>query len=182
MHKYDKHRRIDSFVSQFQFSFSRRNQMKKFLFIGPTAILLCAGLVHLSLASENGQASASLFFEKDARSLAALYIHYYKTIPLTVVQARIKDEALASIPAPCCSDNSIKTCCCPCNLAKATWGLTHYLIAEKNYKVQQVRQTVLDWIQHTNPKGYSGNACYIGRCAKPFAKNGCGGMNDRHIF
>ena len=38
-------------------------------------------------------------------------------IELTPEQELIKKKALSKIPAPCCSDNSAYTCCCPCNMA-----------------------------------------------------------------
>lgn len=37
------------------------------------------------------------------------------------------------------------------------------------------------WIRCVNPKGFSGDACFTGGCTRPFAQNGCGGMNDRDI-
>jgi len=115
------------------------------------------------------------------RAMAVKYIGYYKSIKLTPEQEKIKVTALSSLPAPCCSDNSVATCCCPCNLAKSTWGLSSFLIAERGYNSAQVRQAAIDWVKLTNPNGYSGSACYIGRCNKPFNQNGCGGMNDKKL-
>jgi len=132
-------------------------------------------------AKETNPDHKKLFAGTDARTLAAQYIKYFKTIPLTYEQNKIKDEALTPIPAPCCKDNSIKTCCCPCNLAKSVWGLSHYLIARKNYGAEQVRGAVEEYIRFVNPAGYSGDSCYKGRCKLPFNQNGCGGMDDRKI-
>ena len=68
------------------------------------------------------------------------FIAYYQSVRLTPEQERVKVEALASIPAPCCSENPLATCCCPCNMAKAAWGLSAWLISEKSYDVVQVRR------------------------------------------
>ncbi|GMR03189.1 MAG: hypothetical protein BMS9Abin21_016 [Thermodesulfovibrionia bacterium] len=115
------------------------------------------------------------------RAMAVKYIGYYKSIKLTPEQEKIKVIALSSLPAPCCSDNSVATCCCPCNLAKSTWGLSSFLIAERGYNSAQVRQAAIDWFKLTNPNGYSGSACYTGGCSRAFNQNGCGGMNDKKL-
>lgn len=113
---------------------------------------------------------------------AARFIEYYNTIQLTPEQERIKEDALTSIPAPCCSDFSIATCCCPCNLAKSVWGLAHHLIANEQYDAGTVGKTVRDWLEASNPAGFSGDACFTGGCERAFADNGCGGMDERHIL
>jgi hypothetical protein len=118
---------------------------------------------------------------RGSRTEAAQFIQYYKTITLTPDQERTKHEALASIPAPCCSRFSIATCCCPCNLAKAVWGLSHDLIANQQQDVAGVRQAVQAWLQTVNPGGFSGDACFTRGCQRAFADNGCGGMDERHI-
>jgi hypothetical protein len=116
------------------------------------------------------------------RTQSAEYIRSYFTIKLTPDQERIKQEALEGIPAPCCSNYSIATCCCPCNLAKAAWGLSHQLIAQSGYGVVQVRQAVTEWLESTNPEGYRGDACYTpGGCTRPFNQDGCGGMGGEII-
>lgn len=118
----------------------------------------------------------------DAHSQAKEFIGYHNSIALTPEQEQIKSEALSTIPAPCCSDNSISTCCCPCNLAKSVWGLSDFLIAKHNYSVNQVKEAVSEWIRFTNKDGYAGNACYKGRCSSPFSEDGCGGMDETRIF
>ena len=117
-----------------------------------------------------------------ARQQAAQFIGYYRSITLTAEQEKVKNEALTAIPAPCCQGYSIATCCCPCNLAKAAWGLSHFLIARKRYGVQQVREEVQRWISSTNPGGYAGNACYVGHCNQPFNTDGCAGMDERQVL
>ena len=87
-------------------------------------------------------------------------------------------QALSRIPAPCCSDNSAYTCCCPCNMAKTWWGLSHHLIANEGYDADEVQAAVEEWIEFINPKGFSGNACYTGGCPRPFHRNGW----RRHVY
>ena len=117
----------------------------------------------------------------DARRQAAEFISYDRSISLTPVQKEIMDQALSSIPAPCCDQFSIATCCCPCNLAKSTWGLSKFLIAKQQATATQVRAAAAEWLQFTNPGGYTGDACFTKGCNRPFEANGCGGMDDRHI-
>lgn len=110
------------------------------------------------------------------------FIRYFHTIELTPEQERVKVEALSTIPAPCCADNPLATCCCPCNMAKAAWGLSAWLITEKGYGVDEVNQAARDWLAAANPGGFTGNACYTGGCGRPIDENGCGGMDDRRVL
>ena len=110
------------------------------------------------------------------------FIGYYQSIRLTPEQERVKVQALSTIPAPCCAENPLATCCCPCNMAKAAWGLSAWLITEKGYGVEQLTQAAKDWLAATNPDGFSGDACHKGGCARPIHKNGCGGMNDTQVL
>jgi hypothetical protein len=110
------------------------------------------------------------------------FIEYYQSIRLTPEQEQVKVEALASIPAPCCSENPLATCCCPCNMAKAAWGLSAWLISEKSYGVVQVRQAARDWLAAANPGGFSGDACANGGCTRPIRENGCGGMDHEQVL
>ena len=118
---------------------------------------------------------------EDARTDAYRYIAYHRSAKLTPEQEAIKEEALSAIPAPCCKDYSIATCCCPCNLAKSVWGLSELLIVERGYGAERVKSVVEDWIDFTNGNGYSGTACYKGRCGRPFAEDGCGGMDEKDV-
>ncbi len=124
------------------------------------------------------------------------FIDYYEAAALTAEQESIKEDALLPLKAPCCDDNSMATCCCPCNLAKSVWGLSSYLIVEENYGVEQVRESTLEWLRFihsdyyvgqelgnrgVNPDKYGlphGDACYTGRCELTFADDGCGGMGE----
>ncbi|HSL81739.1 MAG TPA: hypothetical protein VLF66_03130 [Thermoanaerobaculia bacterium] len=119
----------------------------------------------------------------DVKAQTLQFMRWYSDIELTPAQERIRVEALSAIPAPCCSDNSAATCCCPCNMAKSVWGLSKYLITEKGAGVEEVRQAAKDWFQFINPEGFSGDTCYIGGCGRAFHENGCGGMRqDRPVF
>jgi len=126
-------------------------------------------------------AEAGLEFT-DVRSQAREFIGYYQSIQLTPEQEAVKKEALSALPAPCCSDNSAYTCCCPCNMAKTVWGLSHHLIADKGYDATQVKKAVEDWFAFINPDGFSGDVCYTGRCNLPWAQGGCGGMGKEIVF
>ncbi|MBU0703767.1 MAG: hypothetical protein KKC18_07855 [Chloroflexi bacterium] len=122
------------------------------------------------------------------------FIDYYEATTLTPEQEEIKRQALLPLKAPCCDDNSMATCCCPCNLAKSVWGLSSYLIVEENYGVEQVRESALQWLHFIHDDYYVmqelGNRgvdpgryglsyeapCYAGYCERPFVDGGCGGM------
>ena len=120
----------------------------------------------------------------DVRQQSLELMKYEQSIRLTPEQEAIKKEALTPLPAPCCSDNSAYTCCCPCNLSRTIWGLSNYLIAEHQYDAEKVRQKVEEWIAFINPQGFSGDVCYsAGGCGRSFEHNGCGGMRpDRITF
>ena len=127
------------------------------------------------------------------------FVDYYDSTTLTASQKAIKDKALLPLKAPCCDDNSMATCCCPCNLAKSVWGLSSYLIAEENYDADQVQEAALQWLRfiHSNyyvvqelkdrgvdPGEYGlshENPCYAGLCELPFVDGGCGGMADLRL-
>ena len=106
---------------------------------------------------------------------------YNRSITLTAKQREVMRQALAGLPAPCCSDRTAATCCCPCNMAKSWWGLSHHLIANQGFEAEEVQAAVEAWIEFIAPSGFSGDACYTGGCGRPFARNGCGGMNDSRI-
>jgi hypothetical protein len=117
----------------------------------------------------------------EPRQRAAELISYDRSIALSAAQQRVMSEALSSIPAPCCAKFSIATCCCPCNLAKSTWGLAKVLIARQQASASQVKDAARQWLEFTNSAGYRGDACFTGGCERPFDHNGCGGMNEEHL-
>lgn len=119
----------------------------------------------------------------DAPSQAAEFIGYSRSIELTPAQVRIRERALRAMAAPCCKDYPLATCCCPCNLAKSSWGLANYLIARKGATAEQVKTAVGGWLAFVNPDGFSGDACdTTGGCARRFSHNGCGGMDERNLL
>jgi hypothetical protein len=119
---------------------------------------------------------------RDFRAEAAKYIGYYNSYRLTPEQEDVKETALSRMPAPCCADNTMATCCCPCNLAKAVWGMSAHLIVEEGYDADRLEKTVRGWLADANPKGWSGRACYTGGCSNSFHQDGCGGMVEGYVF
>ena len=139
-----------------------------------SAALLSGLLVVSGLAFASAPAKKGAF--TDVKAQTEEFIGYYQSIKLTPAQEAVKREALTRIPAPCCSENTAYTCCCPCNLAKSIWGLSNHLIAKKGADAKQVEKAVREWVTVINPKGYAGNTCGTGGRGKPFKDSGCGGM------
>lgn len=104
-----------------------------------------------------------------------------RNIDLTPDEEQIRVAALSQIPAPCCKEFGADTCCCPCNLAKAIWGLSKSMI-RNGASTNEVRDSVLAWLKVLNPAGYAGDACDKGRCDKPVKGDACGGMNENHLI
>ncbi len=50
----------------------------------------------------------------DVETQTVEFMRWNDEIELTPAQERVRVEALSAIPAPCCSDNTAATCCCPC--------------------------------------------------------------------
>lgn len=144
-------------------------------------VLAAAGAA-AGLATTGKNRKAAGLDLKEVRAKAERYIDYENAVPLNAAQARVKAEALNAIPAPCCRDYTMLTCCCPCNLAKSVWGLSHYLIAKKGFTAPQVKGEVFRWLDSINPAGSTGNACFKGGCGRPFSKNGCGGMEATQVI
>ena len=140
-----------------------------------------AALFALTLAVTLSCSSAEIIAFHDVKSQTLQFIEWNETIQLTPEQEAVRKAALEAIPAPCCSDNSAYTCCCPCNISRSTWGLSKWLITEKNFTAAQVRDKASEWIAYINPNGYNGKACYTGACPRPFHKDGCGGMNPKQV-
>ena len=119
---------------------------------------------------------------RDVRAQSRQFMAWHEEVRLTAAQERIKKAALEAIPAPCCSDNSAYTCCCPCNISRTIWGLSQYMIAKQDATVAEVQAKVREWIAFIGPKGFSGSACYSRGCSRPFHADGCGGMSaDRLV-
>ena len=152
-------------------------------------ILALAALVAIALGIAAQQKSAqapastgsvSLKFEA-VEPQTRKFLDDYKTIRLTPEQEEIKAAALSPLKAVCCKDFSALTCCCPCNFSKSLWGMTHSLITQKGYNAAQVQEAAKAWIAYVNPKGFSGDSCNTGGCNRPFAENGCGGMDEQTL-
>ena len=118
----------------------------------------------------------------DVRSQTVEFMAYNENIRLSSSQQEIFEQALMALPAPCCSDNTALTCCCPCNSARTWWGLSKHLIADLGYDTAEVTAKVAEWFDFVNPKGFSGDVCYTRGCGRSFAHNGCGGMNPDHVI
>ncbi len=125
--------------------------------------------------------SAEIRFS-DVEAQSREFMEWERAVKLTPEQEQIKKAALEAIPAPCCSDNSAYTCCCPCNVSRTIWGLSNYMIARQDADAAAVRAKVEEWVAFVNPAGYSGVTCYTGGCARPFHKDGCGGMDANRLI
>ena len=109
------------------------------------------------------------------------FVAFERDIQLTPEQEQVRVAALTPLPAPCCKNFSAATCCCRCNMAKATWGLAKQLIVHEEASAERVRSTVAAWHRAINPGGFTGDACFTGGCNRAFAKNGCGGMVEGEL-
>lgn len=141
--------------------------------------LIVVSLALVLTAARAEQKSAMKFAAVEPQTLE--FIGYYKAIRLTPEQEKIKSDALSPLKAVCCKNFSALTCCCPCNFSKSLWGMSHYLIAKKGYNAAQVQKAAREWIAYVNPNGFSGDVCQTGGCNRPFAQNGCGGMDDTAV-
>ena len=155
----------------------------KFIIIAVVVIVFALGLTAAQQQSAKAPAkaaTAAIKFEP-VEPQTRKFIEFYRTIRLTPEQEKVKIAALSPLKAVCCKDFSALTCCCPCNFSKSLWGMTHYLIAQKGYNAEQVQGAAKAWIAYVNPSGFSGDVCQTGGCNRPFAQNGCGGMDDRAL-
>lgn len=106
----------------------------------------------------------------------------YADMSLAPEQEKTKDDVLSAIPTVCCKKFSMKTCCCPCNMAMTIWGLSNYMLVVKGANAAELKSAVLDWVKFIGPAGYTGDACFKGGCNRPFSKNGCGGMDHKNVI
>jgi hypothetical protein len=161
----------------------RRNKKQWLLQVIVVLAIAVLGLGGFTSAPARGEdvATSKMHFH-DVKQQTREFHAYNQSITLTAEQRAVMDEALRGLPAPCCADRTAATCCCPCNMAMSWWGLSKYLIAERGYGSDQVREAVADWFRFINPDGFTGNACYTGGCNRPFHENGCGGMNKKNVI
>lgn len=145
-------------------------------------VLVIPAVAALALNSAAGHPGQRIRFT-DAPSQAAEFIGYSRSIQLSPVERSARDRVLASIPAPCCSNFSAATCCCPCNLAKSVWGLANFLIVREHAPDSDVQRAAREWIAFVNPGGFTGDVCdSAGGCGRRFSHDGCGGMDERNLL
>jgi len=152
--------------------------------LGLWLVLALGGTVAFSQVSSSDAKTTdpeTLTFE-GSRAEAESFIGYHRSIQLTPEQEAVEREALEAIPAPCCSNFTAATCCCECNLARSIWGLSSFLIAEKGFGVEQVRDAVNAWVEAINPSGFPGDSCFTGGCGRAFQEGGCGGMHESRLI
>jgi len=155
------------------------NRTKRYLVISLSVIAIM-----FTLGSQSGaktKISQKTLKFTDVKTQTAEFMGYNNSIKLTPEQEKLKTDVLSKIPAPCCTEYSIATCCCPCNLAKSVWGLSKYAIVNLNYDAKKLNDAVLEWIKFTHTNGFAGDSCSKGRCGAPFAQDGCGGMKEGEI-
>jgi len=158
---------------------ARISESARIIFI--SILLVLSVVAALALERKPTRSQPVKFF--DAPSQAAEFIGYSRSIRLTASQLKVWGAALGSMSAPCCNDFPLSTCCCPCNLAKSSWGLANFLIARRGATADQVRDSVAAWLAFVNPAGFSGDVCASsGGCARRFSHNGCGGMDERNLL
>ena len=147
--------------------------------VAVAAVLVLMLTGHALLADPTPAASGDPAAAATERATTEQLLAFNDSIRLTAEQEAVRREALEALPAPCCARFTAATCCCECNMARATWGLTKHLIADQGYDAERVRKEVAAWHAEINPDGFSGEACFNGGCGRAFAADGCGGM-DRH--
>jgi len=151
----------------------------------PPCVLLtlyCMNAARHAPGNETSGPARAPYRFSEARQQAAEFIAHDRSITLSPEQQAIMKQGLSSIPAPCCSQFSIATCCCPCNLARSTWGLAKLLITRERADSTRVAAVATEWLRFSNPHGYTGDACFQGGCERPFELNGCGGMHENHVL
>jgi len=150
------------------------------------SIIVVAGISGLALSTHaetdvTKKSKRPVF--NDLRAQTKEFMGYDDSISLAPEQQKVKKAVLSGIPAPCCKKFSAATCCCPCNMAKSIWGLSNFMLARHNASAAELKTAVEGWIRVINPAGFSGDACFKGGCERPFAKNGCAGMDhERLVF
>ena len=146
------------------------------------SILLVAVTALAAFMTPVSAAPKADFKFTDVKTHTEAFHQYERTIQLTPEQKAIYREALEGLPAPCCQDNTALTCCCPCNHARAWWGLTKHLVVNLGYNAEETRAKIAEWFKFANPSGWPGNTCYTSNgCAKPFKHGGCGGMTAEQL-
>lgn len=126
---------------------------------------------------------------------------WYTLVPLVEDDARYFD-GLSVLVAPCCDDNYAFSCCCEgedgqaCNIIRSGKGLAAHLIQDLDYDAEQVKASVLEWLQFARSDYYlaaelesrqidpglygltTQGSCYRFMCDTPISEGGCGGMKE----
>jgi len=131
-------------------------------------------------AGQPAKPAASAAYTGD-RAETERFIAFDKSIQLTAAQEAIRVEALTPLAAPCCKQFSAATCCCRCNMKRASDGLAKHLIVNLGANAETVRAQVAAWQKAINPNGFSGDTCSTGGCGNAFEHNGCGGMTEGQL-
>lgn len=167
---------------------TKKGTMKATMFSVATlaVVLMVGGLIAFSgeredVAAEVPQATTAAGEAATSRAEISQLVLYNREIELSPAQEAVQREALEALPAPCCSSYSAATCCCECNLARATWGLAKHLIKNEGLGAAEVRTAVAGWYRTINPDGFNGKACFSGGCGRPFRHDGCGGMKEGEL-
>lgn len=147
----------------------------------PSLLLVAVTALAASMAPVMAAVKEDFKFT-DVKAHTEAFHRYERALKLTPEQKAVYSEALEGLPAPCCHDNTALTCCCPCNHARAWWGLAKHLVVDLGYNAEETRAKVAEWFKYVNPSGWPGNTCYTSNgCAKPFKHAGCGGMNPEQV-
>ncbi len=133
--------------------------------------------------------------------LLPLFVDWWYTLVPQVESDPRYFDALSSLVAPCCDDNTAFKCCCEqdgnaCNIIRSGKGLAAYLILEFNDDTETISETVLQWFRFARPDYYIAaemasrgldpepfglttyGSCYRGMCSTPISEGGCGGMQE----
>lgn len=156
--------------------------MTKYTQLNRTIIIAFATFTMASaVAVQPSTADPKIPVFKDVKAQTLEFMRY-ADMTLTPDQQKIKDDVLSAIPTVCCKKFSMKTCCCPCNMAMTIWGLSNYMLVVKSADATRLKTAVLGWVRFIGPNGYTGDACFTAGCNRPFAKNGCGGMDRNNVI
>jgi len=109
---------------------------------------------------------------------AAALVAYAHAVRLTAEQQRVVDAAARTVPMPCHRGKTLADHCCSCNLGRSIDGLIKEQVARHGASAEQAAAAAAEWIRSVNPHAYSGGTCPEGRCDRPFADDGCGGMKE----
>ena len=125
---------------------------------------------------------------------------WYTLVPRAESDPRYYD-ALTSLVAPCCDDNTAFQCCCEksgqsCNIIRSGKGLAAHLILEFDFSATQIAAIVEEWFRFARPDYFiaaellsmrkspityglpTRGSCNRGMCNTPISEGGCGGMKE----